>query len=152
MCGVVGKEGECLCWILAGEKDAIYKYLFEAGNIRIVRPYILPRLHPPPGSKPVLKDRCCDGMINKRAPLPWFEAQNQPRRGAGENENIAHGAVLSYKILQKKPDTTTTATRNHAVICPHPGKKRDTLNTKFHTKNTTTNTASDKNHQSEVTT
>jgi len=91
-------------------------------------------------------------MIDKRAPLPWVEVQDQPRRGAGENGNGAPGTVLSNQIPRKPPDTTTTSTRNHTVISPHPGKKHDTCNTTFHTRNTTTNTAFDKNHKSEVTT
>ncbi len=48
-------------------------------------------------------------------------------------------AELSYQLPQKPPDTTTTASRNHTVICPHPGKKHNIFNTTFHTKNTTTN-------------
>jgi DNA segregation ATPase FtsK/SpoIIIE-like protein len=91
-------------------------------------------------------------MIDKRAPLPWVEVQDQPRRGARENENGASGAVLSTQTPQKPPDTTTTASRDHTVICPHPGQKHDTFNNAYHTKNTTTNTAFDKNHMSEVTT
>jgi len=56
-------------------------------------------------------------------------------------------------IRQKKtPDTITTATRNHTVICPHPGNKHDTFNTTLHTRKTTTHTASDKISKSEVTT
>jgi hypothetical protein len=118
---------------------------------RIVRPYGIPRVSLL-GSKPVLRDRCCDGMIDKRAPLPWVEAQDQPRRGAGENENGGHGAVLSTQTPHKPPDTTTTVSRNHAVICPHPGKKHGTFNTAYHTRNTTTNTTFDKSHMSKVTT
>ncbi len=62
-------------------------------------------------------------MIDTRAPLPWVEAQDQPRRGAEENEKGAHGAELSSQTPHKPPDTTTTASRILAVICPHPGKK-----------------------------
>ncbi len=62
-------------------------------------------------------------MIDKRAPLPWVEAQDQPRRGRKEIENGAHGAVLSKQTPQKPRDTTTAASRNHTVICPHPGEK-----------------------------
>ena len=91
-------------------------------------------------------------MIDKRAPLPWVEAQNQPRRGAGENENGAPGAVLSPQPPKKTPYTTTTASRNNTVICPHLGKEHDTFNTTYHTKNTTATNASDKKHRSEVTT
>jgi len=91
-------------------------------------------------------------MIDKRARLPWVEAQDQPRRGAGENENGAPGAVLSHKPPRKTPDTTTMASRNNIVICPHLGKKHDTFNTSNHTRNTTTTTVSNKNHKSEVTT
>jgi hypothetical protein len=75
----------------------------------------LPRLHLP-GSKPVLMGRCCDGMIDKRAPLPWVEAQDQPRRGAGENENGARGAVLSSQPPQKAPDTTVRGHNSFSVI------------------------------------
>jgi hypothetical protein len=91
-------------------------------------------------------------MIDKRAPLSWVEAQDQPRRGAGENENGAPSAILSTQPPQKPPDTTTTASRNNTVICPHLGKKHDTFNTTYHTKNNTATTASDKKHKSEVTT
>jgi hypothetical protein len=90
-------------------------------------------------------------MIEKRAPLPWVEVQDQPRKGAGETEKGAPGAIFSKQLPQKSPDTTTTASRNNTVICPHLGKKYDTLNTPFHTINTTIDAASEKNHKSEVT-
>ena len=91
-------------------------------------------------------------MIEKRASLPWVEAQDRPRRGAREIEKGAPGAVLSKQPHQKPPDTTTTTTRNNTVICPHLGQKYDTFNTPFHTTNTTATTAFDKKHKSEVTT
>jgi hypothetical protein len=89
-------------------------------------------------------------MIDKRAPLPWVEAHDQPRIGDGENENGAPGAVLSSQPPQKTPDTTTQASRNNTVICPHLGEKHDTFNITYHTRNTATTTASDKKHKSEV--
>jgi len=91
-------------------------------------------------------------MVDKRAPLPWVEAQDQPRIGAGENEDGALGAVLSSQPPQKISNTTTTASRNNTVIFPHLDKKHDTFNTTYHTRNTTTTTASDKKHKSEGTT
>ena len=114
-------------------------------------PNFLPRLNPT-GSKPVLKDRCCDEMIDKRAPLPWVEAQDQPCRGTQENENGAPIAKLSTPPPQKAPNTTTIASRNLTVIYPHLGKKVDTLNRSFSTKSTTETTASDKIRQSKATT
>ncbi len=104
------------------------------------------------GSKPVLRDRCSDEMIDKRAPLPWIEAQDKPRRGAKENENGAPGAELSTSHSQKTSDNTTPTSRILTVICPHPGKQVDTFNTQLHTDNTITHTASDRIHQSEATT
>ena len=92
----------------------------------IVRPYILPRLHLP-GSKPVLRDRCCDGMLEKRALLLWVEAHDLPRRGARDIEKGASGTVFSTHPHQKPPDTTTTASRNNTVISPHLGKIYDTF-------------------------
>ncbi len=58
-------------------------------------------------------------MIDKRALLAWVEAQDQPRRGARENENGAPGVVLSTQTPHNPLETTTTASRNHTVICPH---------------------------------
>jgi hypothetical protein len=81
-------------------------------------------------------------MIDKRAPLPWVEAQYQPRRGAEENENGASCAELSSQTQHKPPDTTTTTSWILTVICPHPGKKVDTFNSQFHNNNTTKLTAS----------
>ena len=76
------------------------------------------------GSKPVLRDRCCDGMIDKCAPLPWVEVQDLPRRGARENEKGEPGEILTPQPPQKTPDPTTTASRNHTVICQHLEKNK----------------------------
>jgi hypothetical protein len=100
------------------------------------------------GSKSVLKDQLCDEMIEKRAPLPWVEAHDQPRRGAEENENGAPGAELSSQTLHKPPYTITTTSRILTVICLHPGKKVDTFNTRFQINNTTKHNASDRIHKS----
>ena len=91
-------------------------------------------------------------MTDKRALLPWVEAQDQPRRGGEENENGALGAELSTPHSQKAPDNTTTASRILNVICPHPGKKVDTFNTQLHTDNNITRTAYDRIYQPEATT
>ena len=110
-----------------------------------------PRSHLP-GSKPILRDRCCDGMIDNRAPLPWVEAQDRPRRGAREIEKGAPGATVSIQPHQKPPDTIPKASRNNTESRTHIGNIRDTFSTTFYNKNTTTTTASDNNHMSEVTT
>ena len=91
-------------------------------------------------------------MIDKHAPLFWVEAQDQPRRGAKENENGAPNAELSSPNPCKAPETITTVSRNLAVICPHPGEKVDTHNSPHHTKCTTITIAYDRIHQPEVTT
>jgi len=103
-------------------------------------------------SKPVLRDRYCDEMIDKRALLTWIEAQDQPRRGAEENKNGASDAVLSSPTPHKALDTTTTTSRNHTVICSYLGKNYDTINKTFYTKNNTKPIASDRNHQSKAST
>jgi hypothetical protein len=104
------------------------------------------------GSKPVPRDRCCDEMIDKRATLPWGEAQDQPRRGAKENENGAHAAELSSSHPHKAPEIITTVPRKLIVICPHLGEKKDTRNNPYHTKYTTKHTASGRIYHSEATT
>jgi hypothetical protein len=66
-------------------------------------------------------------MIEKRALVPWVEAQDKPRGGADKNENGAPDVELSSSHTQKKPDKTTTLSRIFTVICPYPGKKVDTF-------------------------
>ncbi len=75
-------------------------------------------------------------MIDKRAPLPWVEAEDQPRRGAEENENGALGAELSSQTPRTPHDTTATASQILTVICPHPGEKRATYKRSHHTTST----------------
>jgi hypothetical protein len=104
------------------------------------------------GSKPVFSDRCCDEMIDKRVPLPWVEAQDQPCRDSTKNENGALVAKLSSPHPHKATKTTTTSSRNLTVICPHLGKKFDTHNKSFCTKSTPKTIASDRIHKSEATT
>ncbi len=62
--------------------------------------------------KPFIGDRCCDEIIDKRAPLPWVEAQDQPRKGAEENKNGAPGAELSPLHTHEAPKNITTTSRN----------------------------------------
>ncbi len=66
----------------------------------------------------------------KRAPLPWVKAQDHTRRGVGENENGAPIVVLSTQTPHNPPDTTTTASRSHTVICPHLGQ--NTIHSTLH--------------------
>jgi hypothetical protein len=127
----------------------IINYSFASQNC-IVRPYNFPRV-PLLGSKPVLRDRRCDEMIDKSAPLTWVEAQDQHRTCATENENGAPGAELSSQTHHKTPDTSTTTTRIRTVICSHPGIKVDTINTQFHTNNTIIHTAFDRFQHLEAT-
>jgi hypothetical protein len=91
-------------------------------------------------------------MIDKGAPLPWVEAQDLPRRGAGENEKGAPREIYTFQPPQKPPDPTTTASRSHIVICIHLDKKRDIFNTPLHTRKTNIDAASDKKYISEATT
>ena len=51
-------------------------------------------------------------MIDKRAPLPCVEAQDQPRKGTNENENGALAAKLS--------PPSKINTRTHHDIIPEP--------------------------------
>jgi hypothetical protein len=91
-------------------------------------------------------------MIDKRASLSWVEAQEQPRRGAKENKNGAHGAELSSPHPHKALEIITTVLRDLTVICPHLGEKVDKHNSAYHTKCTTKTTAFDKIQQSKSTT
>ena len=90
-------------------------------------------------------------MIDKRAPIPWVEAQDQPRRGVKENENGALSAELSSQTPRTPPNTTTTASRILTVICLHPGKKHATYKRPHHTTGTQFTTAFDGIILSEVT-
>ena len=104
------------------------------------------------GSKPVLEGRCCDETTEKRAPLPWVIAQDQPRRGAKDNEKGALGAELSSLHTHKSTEIITTTSRHLNVICTHLGGKNDTRSSPYQATNTTIHNVSDRIHHTEATT
>jgi hypothetical protein len=55
-------------------------------------------------------------MIENSAPLPWVEAQDQPRKSAEENRKRAKTSLLSDFQPQKTQDSNTMTTRNTSVI------------------------------------
>ncbi len=127
-------------------------FVFAPGKNCVVRPYKSPRV-PLLGSKPVLKDRCFDEMIDKSAPLIWDEAHNQPCKGAKENENGAPTTELSSSYTHTLPKDIPTTQRNYlSVIYLRIGEKVDTFTRHYPIKSTTKPTASDNILQSEATT
>jgi len=75
-------------------------------------------------------------MVVNSAPLPWFEAHDQPCKGSTENRKSATASQLPDCFPQKSQDRNTLTPRNTHVILFHRNRPEHNLPI-FHTQKNT---------------